>query len=165
MIYVKEFGGLYIVYQNLTIDFLHKHKVGEDRVMFRAPAPSFGTILFPFQRINCKIDPILLSVRFLPGFVPSAIPGFVGLPSYQPSPLVTPQTMPMSFTDRLLSTLMYIAIKKEVTISSYPHNHINFTLRNVLLHIIADIKQIFDVNLTRQVSFLFVLKFRSCQVL
>ena len=43
-----------------------------------------------------------------------AIPGFVGLPSYQPFIFLVPESMPMTFTERLKSTLLYIAFSRKV---------------------------------------------------
>ena len=48
-----------------------------------------------------------------------AIPGFVGLPSYQPFMFVTPGSRPMTFAERLKTTLLYIASNRKVVIPFY----------------------------------------------
>ena len=57
----------------------------------------------------------LIPFRFLPAYFRTFINGAVDLPSYQPSNFLVPETLPMTFTERLKNTLIYTVLNRDVS--------------------------------------------------
>ena len=55
--------------------------------------------------------------RFLPGYYRTMINGPVDLPSYQPSILLVPEALPMTFTERLKNMIIYAVLNRDVSSS------------------------------------------------
>ena len=58
---------------------------------------------------------ISILFRFLPAYFRTFINEAVDLPSYQPSNFLVPETLPMTFTERVKNTLIYTVLNRDVS--------------------------------------------------
>ena len=77
------------------------------------------TTIYKFlkQSFNFRDDfqNMCICFRFLPGYYRTMINGPVDLPSYQPSILLVPETLPMTFTERLKNIIIYAVLNRDVS--------------------------------------------------